>query len=63
MLRFVSGIAVFLLASFWVAIFVFINYDEPRIHPLPFVRLVWYFPVLFAFLGAYFLIVGAMKSK
>jgi hypothetical protein len=68
LLRFVSGIAVFLLSSFWAAVFVLaVNYD-PRLHLFPSVRLfeigaVWYFPVIFTFLGAYFLISGAMKPK
>ena len=68
LLRFVSGIAVFLLASFWAAVFVLaVNYDR-RLRLFPSVRLfeiglIWYFPVIFAFLGAYFLISGAIKSK
>ena len=66
--RFVSGIAVFLLSSFWAPVFVLaVNY-EPRLRrflslPLFEIGLVGYFPVIFAFLGAYFLIVGAIKIK
>ena len=67
-LRLVSGIAVILIASLCAVVFVLaINY-EPRLRPFPFMRLleigvIWYLPILFAFLGAYFLIIGAIKSK
>jgi hypothetical protein len=63
-----TGIAVILLASLWALVFVLaINY-EPRLRPFPFIRLfeiglIWYLPIVFAFLGAYFLIIEAIKPS
>jgi hypothetical protein len=67
-LRLVSGIAVILLASLWAAVFVLALNYEPRLRPFPPMRLfeiglIWYIPIIFSFLGAYFLIIGALKPK
>jgi len=68
LLRLVSGVAVILLASLCAAIFVLALNYEPRLRPFPPMRLVeialiWYTPVIFSFLGAYFLIIGEIRSK
>jgi hypothetical protein len=68
-LRLASGIAVLLPTLVCALVFVLAFRNPPAaLQHYPRVRmfelaLIWYTPIVFSFLGAYFLISGAIKSK